>query len=66
MKVLSDTNTKVEIEFTKKEYYQIQNWLIGKEAGKIEIDVRDSLENFISLSSSMNPEDNPKEYLKSK
>ncbi len=66
MKVLSDTNTKVEIEFTKKEYYQIQNWLIGKEAGKIEIDVRDSLENFIALSSSMNPKDNPKEYLKSK
>jgi len=66
MVVLNDDKEKVVIEFSKREYYQIQNWLTGKEAGEIEIDVRDTLESFLILSNSMNPEDNVQEYLKSK
>jgi len=65
MVVLNDNKEKVVIEFSKKEYYQIQDCVTGKEAGEIDIEIRDTLETFLILSNSMNPEDNIQEILKS-
>tara|TARA_B100000953_G_C17899646_1_gene383944 strand:- start:606 stop:788 length:183 start_codon:yes stop_codon:yes gene_type:complete len=57
MKVLNDNDEKVVMEFTKHEYHQIRNWMIGKKAGNIDIDTRDTLENFLGMKMFMNPND---------
>jgi hypothetical protein len=66
MKVLKENEKTVVVEFSKKEYHQIANWFIGKAYGNIEIDVKDTLQNFLNVSSFLNPEDNVQEILKSK
>ena len=63
MRVLNDNTESVTVKFSKKEFYQIQAWLIGQKFGNLEIEKRDTLENFIALSSWLNPEDEIKEIL---
>lgn len=55
MKILKQNTKAMQVEFTFEEYFRIANWLKHKPAGKIEIESRDALENFISMSSFINP-----------
>ena len=55
MKVIEKNSEKVVIEFARKEYYDIVNWMEGKEAGEMEDEARDALEYFIYMGILINP-----------
>lgn len=49
MNVISENKENVSINFSKKEYYLIQNWLLDLKAKEFKEPLKTTLNNFISL-----------------